>query len=363
MTPDADPPDWAEDPRSGADARPRAGESLLGPTDGGPHDALAGPVSETTLGPVGQRVPVLMGNRGLTDLSANVFRSPKERLVGLLLGACALVTVLTTVGIAGVLLYESASFFAEVSPLRFLTDTKWTAQIDGEHYGILTLFSGTLLITVIAALVALPLGLAAAVYIAQYASAKVRRWLKPAIELLAGVPTIVFGFFALTFVTPLLQTIIPGLQVYNALSAGLVVGVMILPMVASLSEDALRAVPRALAEGAYALGATKVEVVGRILVPAALSGIVASFILALSRAIGETMIVVIAAGSQPRLTLNPLQSVQTMTAYIAQITQGDTPQGSVEFKSLFAVGLALFLLTLGMNLVANAVIRRFKEAY
>ncbi len=182
-------------------------------------------------------------------------------------------------------------------------------------------------------------------------------------ELLAGVPTIVYGFFALTFVTPLLKTIIPALQVYNALSAGLVVGVMIIPLVASLSEDALRAVPRMLSEGGYALGATKIEVVTRILVPGALSGIVASFILAISRAIGETMIVVIAAGAQPRLTLNPLDSVQTMTAYIAQVTQGDAAQGTVEFQSLFAVGLALFVLTLVLNLVANAVIRRYKEAY
>ena len=321
------------------------------------------PEPEAMLGPAAQQTPILTRKRPEISLQGNLSRSPKERVIGTLLGACALVTVLTTLGIAGVLVFESLAFFSEISPLRFLTDTQWTAQIDGEHYGIWPLLSGTFLITGIAALVAIPLGLAAAIYIAQYAPDRVRRWLKPGIELLAGVPTIVYGFFALTFVTPLLQTIIPGLQVYNALSAGLVVGIMIIPLVASLSEDALRSVPRALAEGAYALGATKIEVVTRVLVPAAISGIVASFILALSRAIGETMIVVIAAGSQPRLTLNPLASVQTMTAYIAQISQGDTPQGTVEFQSLFAVGLALFALTLGLNLVANAVIRRYKEAY
>ncbi len=319
------------------------------------HD-LSGVLSPAMVGVahLPRAAPLLGGNRS---------NSAGERLVGLLLGLCALITVFTTVAIAGVLLYESLSFFREVSPVRFLTDTKWTAQIDGEHYGIWPLLSGTLLITVIAAAVALPLGLASAVYVSQYAPARVRQWLKPGLELLAGVPTIVYGFFALTVVTPLLQHVIPGLEVYNALSAGLVVGLMIIPLVASLSEDALRSVPRSLAEGAYALGATKVEVVTRVLVPGALSGIVASFILAISRAIGETMIVMIAAGAQPRLTFNPLTSVQTMTAYIAQISQGDTQQGTVEFQSLFAVGLALFALTLTLNLIANAIIRRYKEAY
>ena len=287
----------------------------------------------------------------------------RDSLVAVLLGLCALVTVVTTVSIAAVLLYESLGFFREVSVWDFLTGTQWTGQIDGENWGIWPLLSGTFLITAIAAVVALPLGLMAAIYVSQYASERARRVLKPGLELLAGVPTIVYGFFALTFVTPLLQAVIPGLQVYNALSAGLVVGVMVIPLVASLSEDALRSVPRALAEGGYALGATKIEVVRKILVPSALSGIVASFILAISRAIGETMIVVIAAGAQPRLTLNPLDSIQTMTAYVAQVTQGDSAQGTVEFQSLFAVGLALFVLTLVLNLVANAIIRRYKEAY
>lgn len=297
------------------------------------------------------------------DLTQNVFRSPRERVVEYVLGACALVSVLTTLGIAGVLLYESLTFFREVSLADFFGDTEWTPQFADKHFGIWPLISGTVLVTVIAAVVAIPLGLASAIYIAEYASSTMRKWLKPSLELLAGVPTVVYGFFALTFVTPLLQGIIPGLNVYNGLSGGIVVGIMIIPMVASLSEDAIRAVPRSLAEGAYALGATKVEVVTRVIVPGALSGIVASFILALSRAIGETMIVTLAAGSTPRLTLDPTQSIQTMTAYIVQVSLGDTPHGTVVYYSIFAVGLVLFLITLGMNLLANAVIRKFQERY
>ena len=297
------------------------------------------------------------------DLHANVFDSPKERFVKYVFGFCALVTVLTTLAIAGVLIYESIGFFSQVSILEFFGDTKWTPQFVDKHFGIWPLLSGTLLVTFISAVVALPVGLASAIYISQYAPENVRRWLKPGLELLAGVPTVVYGYFALTFVTPLLQTIIPGLQVYNALSAGLVVGIMIIPMVASLSEDALRAVPRALAGGGYALGATKIEVVTQIQVPAALSGIIASFILAISRAIGETMIVTLAAGATPKLTASPLESIQTMTAYIVQVSLGDTPQGTVEYQSLFAVGLVLFLITLGMNLFANAIIRRYQERY
>jgi phosphate transport system permease protein len=211
--------------------------------------------------------------------------------------------------------------------------------------------------------VAIPFGLAAAVYLAEYAPGGVRRVLKPSLELLAGVPTVVYGYFALTFVTPMLQRVWPQLQVYNALSAGLVVGIMIMPMVASLSEDALRAVPRGLAEGAYALGATKVETVLRVVLPGALSGVIASFILALSRAIGETMIVTLAAGATPNLTLDPTQSVQTMTAFIVQVSLGDTPEGSAVYNSIFAVGLLLFILTFGLNLLANAVVRRFRENY
>ncbi|GIV59142.1 MAG: phosphate transport system permease protein [Rhodothermaceae bacterium] len=309
-----------------------------------------------------KRVPSGKG-AGSPLLQANLYNSPRERIIKWVLGLSAVLTIFTTLGIAGVLLGESIAFFQQVSFRQFFLDTEWTPQFADKHFGIWPLLSGTLLVTVIAALVALPLGLCSAIYIAEYAPERVRRILKPGLELLAGVPTVVYGYFALTFVTPLLQHVLPQLQVFNALSAGIVVGIMIIPMVASLSEDAFRAVPRALAEGGYALGATKLEVVTRIQLPAALSGIIASFILALSRAIGETMIVTLAAGATPRLTLDPTGSIQTMTAYIVQVSLGDTPQGTVVYQSLFAVGLVLFLITLGMNLGANAVIRRFKESY
>lgn len=291
------------------------------------------------------------------------YRSWSERLIKGLLAACALVTVLTTIGIAVVLVGESAAFFSDVSIREFLTGRQWTPLFADKNFGVLPLVSGTLMITAIAAAVALPVGLASAFFLSQYASERARRVLKPGLELLAGVPTVVYGYFALTFVTPLLQNVIPGLQVYNALSAGIVVGVMIIPMVASLSEDALRAVPSGLTQGAYALGATRMEVGTQILLPAAASGVVASFILAISRAIGETMIVTLAAGATPKLTANPLESVQTMTSYIVQASLGDTAQGTIEFRSLFAVGLLLFLLTLVMNMLANLVIRKYREQY
>jgi phosphate transport system permease protein len=297
------------------------------------------------------------------DLTQRVYDSPKEQAIKYALGACALISVLTTLGIAAVLLWESIAFFQEVSLVRFFTETQWTPQFADKHFGIWPLLSGTLLITGIAALVALPLGLASAIYISHYAPRSVRVWLKPSLELLAGVPTVVYGYFALTFMTPLLKTVIPGLGVFNALSAGVVVGVMIIPMVASLSEDAIQAVPQELEHGAYALGATKFEVVLRVIVPAAFSGIVASFILAVSRAIGETMIVTLAAGATPKLTLDPTESVQTMTAFIVQMGQGDVSQFSIQYESLFAVGLVLFIITLSMNVVANRVVQRYQERY
>ena len=300
------------------------------------------------------------GQRGWTR---NISHSPRERLIGGLLLLCALISVLTTLSIVTVLFIEALGFFRAVSLFELLGETRWTPQFAEQHFGIWPLVTGTLLVTVLSALVALPLGLASAVYLAAYAPGPVRRIIKPGLELLAGVPTVVYGYFALTFVTPLLQQVLPGLQVYNALSAGIVVGVMILPMIASLSEDALRAVPQALAEGAYALGTTKIEVVSRVIVPAALSGIAAAFILALSRAIGETMIVTLAAGATPKLTLSPLESIQTLTAYLVQVSLGDTSQGTVVYQSLFAVGLILFLLTLGMNVLARYVVRRFGERY
>ena len=307
--------------------------------------------------------PAIEGFPDRPDLSANVFRSPKERAIEVALAFCALVSVLTTLGIAAVLVFESLNFFAEVSIVEFLTDSRWTPQFAEKHFGIRPLLSGTLLVTVIAAVVAIPIGLMSAIFIAEYAPVRARRVLKPGLELLAGIPTVVYGYFALTFVTPLLQPIVPGLNVYNALSAGIVVGIMIIPMVASLSEDAIRSVPRSLAEGAYALGATRIEVVLGVMVPGAISGIIASFILALSRAIGETMIVTLAAGAMPNLTINPAESVQTMTAFIVNVSLGDTPQGTVEFYSLFAVGMVLFLVTLGMNFLANIIIRKYRERY
>lgn len=300
---------------------------------------------------------------GKANLSTNVFRSPKERAIEYALGSCALISVVTTLGIAAVLIFESLHFFAEVSIIEFLTETRWTPQFSEKHFGIWPLLSGTLLITVIAAVVALPIGLMSAIFIAEYAPSRLRQVLKPGLELLAGIPTVVYGYFALTFVTPLLQPLVPGLNVYNALSAGIVVGIMIIPMVASLSEDAIRSVPRPLAEAGYALGATKIEVVLRVMVPGAMSGIIASFILALSRAIGETMIVTLAAGAMPNLTMNPTESVQTMTAFIVNVSLGDTPQGTVQFYSLFAVGLVLFLITLSMNFVANWIIQKYRERY
>lgn len=286
-----------------------------------------------------------------------------EKLVPTFLFSSSLLTVLTTVGIVLVLLSETVHFFAEVSLIEFLTGTKWTPQFADKHFGILPLLNGTLLITAIASLVALPIGLCTAIYLSEYAPEKVRKWVKPVLEVLAGVPTIVYGYFALTFVTPLIREFIPSTSVYNALSASLVVGVMILPMVASLSEDAMLAVPRSLRDCAYALGATRFEVATRVVVPAALSGIVASFVLALSRAIGETMIVTIAAGALAQITLNPLESVQTMTAFIVNISLGDVQPGSIESRSIFAVGMTLFVMTLALNLIAQFISRRYKEEY
>lgn len=290
-------------------------------------------------------------------------RHRNERIIGALLFLCSAVSILTTAGIVGVLLYESSTFFMQVSIVEFLTGRQWTPMFTDQAFGVLPLLTGSLLIAVGAAVVALPVGLAAAIYLSEYATDRVRKVLKPVLEVLAGIPTVVYGFFALTFVTPIIRSIWPETEVYNALSASIVVGIMIIPMVSSLSEDAMSAVPRSLREGAYALGATKFEVATRTVVPAALSGIVASFILAISRAIGETMIVTIAAGGQANLTLNPLRSVQTMTAYIAQTATGELAHGTIEYQTIFAVGLALFAITLFMNIISIFVLRRFREVY
>ncbi len=275
----------------------------------------------------------------------------------------ALVSVATTIGIVLTLIFETVEFFQEVPLWRFLTDTQWTPLFTNKQFGIIVLISATLLTSVIAITVALPLGLLAAICLSEYAPAELRKWLKPALEVLAGVPTVVFGYFALFTVTPFLQSFIPGMQGFNALSAGLVLGVSIIPLVASLSEDAIYSVPRSLREGAYALGSTKRETITSVVLPAALSGIVASFILAISRAIGETMILTIAAGQNPQLGFNPLVPIQTMTAYIVQVSKGDTPAGSLAYKTIFAVGMTLFLITLTLNVFSYWFVRRFREKY
>ncbi len=286
-----------------------------------------------------------------------------ERLIESLLFACAVLSVGTTAGIIAVLAIETAAFFRDVPILEFLTGTEWTPLFANQRFGVLPLVLGTLLVSAIAMAVAVPTGVLSAVYLSEYAPDRVRRVVKPVLEILAGVPTVVYGFFALTFVTPLLQRFLPGLSGFNALSPGIVMGLMILPLVSSLSEDAMRAVPRGLREAAYALGATRMQTAVQVVVPAALSGITAAFILAASRAIGETMIVAIAAGQQPRLTANPFVPIETMTAYIVQVSLGDTPQGTIEYRTIFAVGMLLFLMTLALNLVSGWLRARFREEY
>jgi phosphate transport system permease protein len=286
-----------------------------------------------------------------------------ERIIKIILLICSAVTVFTTIGIVSVLVFEAALFFQEVSIVEFLTGTKWTPLFASQNFGIWPLVTGTMLTSVGAMLIALPLGLLSAIYLSEYAPYRARRVLKPLLEILAGIPTVVYGYFALLFITPILRQISEDIAVFNAASAAIVMGVMILPMVSSLSEDAMESVPRSLREGAYALGATKLEVATRVVVPAALSGIVAAFILAMSRAIGETMIVTIAAGQNPNFTLNPFVPIQTMTAYIVQVSMGDSPTGTLEFKTIFAVGLSLFIITLGMNLLSQVIVRKFREVY
>lgn len=295
------------------------------------------------------------------------FRSNKVRyadyVMPFLLFLCALVSVLTTIGIVYTLVSESIAFFKQVPIFEFLTGTTWAPLIQPVSFGVVPLMFGTLMVTLIACCIAIPVGLATAIYLSEYATLRVRNIVKPVLEILAGVPTIVYGYFALSFITPVIQTLIPGTSLFNALSAGIAVGVMIIPMVSSLSEDAMRAVPSSLRHGAYALGATRFEVAVQVVLPAALSGIISSFVLAFSRAIGETMIVTVAAGATPQLTVNPLDSIQTMTAYIVQVSLGDTPHGSLAYGSIFAVGLTLFVITLILNIIAAAVSKRYREVY
>ncbi len=286
-----------------------------------------------------------------------------EKLLTLLFFSCAFISVATTIAVIVILATETWAFFQEVPVVDFLFGTKWTPLFQPQSFGILPLLGGTILIVVGSAAVALPVGVASAIYLSEFASDRMRNIVKPVLEVLAGIPTVVYGFFALTFITPLLKTVLPETQVFNAASAAIVVGIMVLPMVASLCDDSLRAVPKALREGAYSLGATSFEVTVRVVLPAALSGIFAAFVLAISRAIGETMAVTLAAGATPNLTLNPLESIQTMTAYIVQVSLGDTPAGTLGYKTLFAVATLLFSITLVLNIFANYVMTRFQEVY
>jgi phosphate transport system permease protein len=286
-----------------------------------------------------------------------------ERAIAGLLFLCGAISILTTAGIVVVLFTESAGFFRRVPLGEFLTGTRWSPLFADQHFGILPLLNGTFLIALGAMAVALPVGLTSAIYLSEYATPRVRSVVKPILEVLAGIPTVVYGYFALTFITPIIRTVFPSTGIFNAASGAIVVGIMIIPMVASLSEDALNAVPQSLREAAYGIGATKFEVSTRVVVPAALSGIVASFILAISRAVGETMAVTLAAGATQRMTLNSLESVQTMTAYIVQISLGETPHGTLEYQTIFAVGLVLFFITLGMNILSQRITRRFREVY
>ena len=295
-------------------------------------------------------------------LAAKTARRGEQAIRGLL-ALCALVSIATTVGIVLALVIPSIEFFSEVSPLDFFGGTDWAPLFAKPSFGVLPLIAGTLSIALWASLVAIPFGLGAAIYLAEYASPRVRQALKPTLEVLAGVPTVVFGYFALQSVTPFLKSIGLPVSTFNALSAGIVVGVMLIPTVASLSEDAMTAVPSGLRQGAYALGANRLQVALRVVVPAALSGIIASFVLAISRAVGETMIVAVAAGLQPNLSLNPFASVETMTGFMAATANGDVPVGSIEYKTIFAVGLTLFTITLVLNAVAIRLVNRFREVY
>jgi phosphate transport system permease protein len=290
-------------------------------------------------------------------------RDAVEFVIERILFLCAAGSILVTVGIIAVLIVETTAFLRQVPIREFLFGTEWTPLFSEKHFGVLPLVSGTLLTSAIAMVLALPAGLVIAIYLSEYAPSQVRRVVRPVLEILAGVPSVVYGYFALQFVTPLLQLVVPGLAGFNALGPGIVMGIMILPLISSLSEDALHSVPNGLREGAYALGATKLQAALRVVVPAALSGISAAAILGVSRAIGETMIVAIAAGQQPRLTLDPRVPVETMTAYIVQVSLGDTPVGTLEYQTIFAVGMLLFVSTFVLNLISNWLRERFRQEY
>jgi phosphate transport system permease protein len=299
----------------------------------------------------------------LVSRSALRYRKVRDRIVELFLLAAGLVAVFTTLAIVAILLYESSAFFDHVSIVDFLTDRLWTPLFADAHYGILPLVAGTLTTTMVALLVAVPLGTTIAIYLSEFAPHRIRETVKPILELLGAVPTVVYGYFALTMVTPVLQFFMPELPGFNMLSAGLVIGLMIVPYVSSVSEDAMRAVPRYMREGSYAMGATRLQTALRVVVPGAISGLAAAFILGISRAVGETMVVAIAAGMQPNFTFDPREPAATITAYIVQVSLGDLPHGSIGYQSIFAAGLVLMLLTLVFNVIGFWLTRRFREAY
>jgi len=307
--------------------------------------------------------PFLEETASLAGSHASSLRRTFERLIQLALYLCAAISVLTTIGIVVVLLVEALQFFSDVTPWDFLFGTKWSPLLKPQHFGILPLLCGTCLVAAGAAVVAIPIGLCTAIYLSEYAPKWAREMVKPLLEILAGIPSVVYGYLAIVFVSPIIRSMFESANVFNAASASIVVGIMILPMIVSLSEEVLRAVPRSLREASYALGATKLDVTLRVVIPAAFSGILASFLLAISRAVGETMAVTLAAGATPKLTLNPLESIQTMTSYIVQVSQGDTPAGTVEYRTIFAVGLALFFSTMLMNILAQWILRRTREKY
>jgi phosphate transport system permease protein len=308
--------------------------------------------------------PALTGDARLAQLArAKVRRKRREKVIEMVLLLAACVSVFTTVGIVYVLVRESLDFFSHVPLWDFLTDSQWTPLFSDAHFGITVLLSGTLTSSAVALCIAIPLGTIIAIYLSEFAGHKTRETLKPTLELLSGVPTIIYGYFALLFVTPLLQKIFPELPGFNVLSAGLVMGIMIIPYVSSLSEDAMRAVPMSLREGSYAMGATRFQTAVKVVVPAALSGIASAYILGVSRAVGETMILAVAAGMQPNLTFNPMEPAATITSYIVQVALGDLPHGSVGYQTIFAAGLTLMVITLGFNLLGHWMRRRFREAY
>ncbi|RJQ19406.1 MAG: phosphate ABC transporter permease subunit PstC [Nitrospiraceae bacterium] len=296
-------------------------------------------------------------------MKRTVSRKIKERIIETGLFLCALSSVFITLSIVVILTYESYGFFKEVSVVEFFTGTTWTPLFAEPKFGILPLVSGTLLITAISLMVALPVGLISAIYLSEYAPHKLRETIKPVLELLAAVPTVVYGYFALLFLTPLLQKILPDLSGFNAISPGIIMGVMIVPYVSSVSEDAMKAVPMYIREGSYAMGATKLQTAFKVVIPSAFSGIAAAFIMGISRAIGETMVVAIAAGMMPNFTINPMEPVQTLTSYIVQVSLGDVPHGTIEYKTIFAAGMVLFLMTLFFNIIGFWLRKRIREAY